>query len=143
MELIPKNKSKADCAIVAAYNALILSGGQTSYEHVLNQARAWCGFRPTVGLKRGNMTKLLKCLNVPFAKFRNGTPFERILHAMFEGHTMLFCYNDVERGIGHSIVVAPNFKLINPGPGYKTWAALFQGICNRKVKFEAWIVTKQ
>jgi hypothetical protein len=139
MELINKNPSKNECAIVATYNACVWNGRTLSYKAIKSVASKEYGFKKQTGTPMTNICGLLAHFKIKAKPVPAGKSVLDVLDILSSGRAILIGYNiKGNNKVGHIAMVTPGFKLINPEPFMPTWADLLKHLAHGNLDFSVW-----
>jgi hypothetical protein len=139
MELINKNPSKNECAIVATYNASVWCGRALNYKAIKKVASKEYGFKKESGTPMPNICGLLAHFKIKAKPVPAGKSVLDVLDILSSGRAILIGYSIKGNGkLGHIAMVTPSFKLINPEPVMPTWADLFKHLAYGNLEFSVW-----
>lgn len=123
MKIIAKNKKKADCGVVAAFNAASWCKKYQPYEKIEKVARG-CGYNPFKGIWDFQFCSLLQKLQVPYRKINN-INLDDLQSKLYLGKCFLISYRPTEWAVGHLVTVymdkSGHIKVINPDVERMTW----------------------
>lgn len=123
MKIITKNRHKADCGVVAAFNAASWCRKYKTYDHI-HELALNLGYCMVRGIKDHQFRRLLNKLCVPFKRIRQ-INLDEIQSRLYLGKCMVVTYYPVGWPHGHLVTIYMNRKgqirVINPDEQRMTW----------------------
>lgn len=142
MNIITRNKTKADCGIVAAYNASSWCNMGISYDDIVPVAEV-VGYDKEKGITPRDFDELVRALDMPARMLQKTNPFE-IQKIVRTGQAVIVLYVEKGKKFGHAITIFPqrdHIKIINGDKNkWTTWNDFAAEIHAGIISLNAWVL---
>jgi hypothetical protein len=123
MKMIARNRKKADCGVVAAFNAASWCKKNKTYDQI-HELALKCGYVPGRGIQDFQFRRLLNKLHVNFKRVRNFN-LEEIQSSLYLGKCLVVSYFPTYWPNGHLVTIfmdkSGKIKIVNSDNERMTW----------------------